>query len=64
MIKIALVVPCYNFIKDAFNIFKEHNLAETNLNKYNYQLEEIVITEENSNTKIQADVIITRGLLA
>ncbi|WP_048824155.1 sigma 54-interacting transcriptional regulator [Bacillus sp. B-jedd] len=65
MIKIALVVPCSNFIKDAFDIFNEHNFMEENRQKYTYQLEEVVISEENpTDTRIQADVIITRGLLA
>lgn len=65
LIKIALVVPCSNFIKDAFAVFREHNLSEGNQQKYTYQLEEVVISEENpAETRIHADIIITRGLLA
>ncbi|SDK98948.1 sigma 54-interacting transcriptional regulator [Natronincola ferrireducens] len=65
MIKIALVVPQKNFIEIAFDTFEKHNLTYCSSYKEDYMLNEIVVTENNvKNISIDADVIITRGLLA
>ena len=65
MIRFALAVPCHNFISDAFEIFKQHNEMGKSYELEDYSMEEVIVTEETVGTiKIDADVIITRGLLA
>ena len=65
MIKFALAVPCKNFIDNAFDIFEQHNKHDPEPSHETYVMEEIILTEENlGSIKIDADVIITRGLLA
>lgn len=65
MIRIALVVPCKNFIDVARKTFEEHNKLDTTYNYDTYELQEVIVTEKNvHDIKINADVIITRGLLA
>lgn len=65
MIRFALAVPCNNFIKDAFDIFNQHNELSKDYSLEDYSMEEVIITNENiGSKKIEADVIITRGLWA
>ena len=65
MINIALIVPKQNFIEVAFDTFAEHNLENPDYEGDPYIMEEIIVTKENVNkVKINADIIITRGLLA
>lgn len=65
MIRFALAVPCHNFISDAFEIFKQHNEMGRAYDLEDYSMEEVIVTEETVGmVKIDADVIITRGLLA
>ncbi len=65
MIKFALAVPCHNFIENAFDVFEQHNRLGAMLDFETYSLEEVIVTEQNAETiTIDADVIITRGLLA
>lgn len=65
MIKFALAVPCHNFIENAFDVFNQHNELSRSTDFETYCMEEVIVTEENVNTiQIDADVIITRGLLA
>ena len=65
MIKFALAVPCHNFIENAFEVFDQHNELSRSNDFETYCMEEIIVTDQNVNTiEIDADVIITRGLLA
>ena len=65
MIKFALAVPRHDFIKDAFEIFKQHNEIGKQHDIEDYSMEEVIITDKTlKSTKIEADVIITRGLFA
>lgn len=70
MIKISLVVPDKGFIENAASIFKEHNdyenIQNTPDNKEEYILEEIIVKSPHSakSLNLNADVIITRGILA
>ncbi len=65
MIKFALAVPRHEFIKDAFEIFKQHNETGKQYDIEDYSMEEVIITDKTlKSTKIEADVIITRGLFA
>lgn len=65
MIKFALAVPCHNFIENAFEVFDQHNELGRSNDFETYCMEEIIVTDQNVNTiQIDADVIITRGLLA
>lgn len=65
MIKFALAVPCHNFIENAFDVFNQHNELSRSTDFETYCMEEVIVTEQNVNTiQIDADVIITRGLLA
>lgn len=65
MIKFALAVPCHNFIENAHDVFEQHNRLSAANDFETYSLEEVIVTEQNVETvTIDADVIITRGLLA
>lgn len=65
MIKIALVVPDINFIENAKEIFFNHNEIDGHYQGEPYFLEEVVTTMDDvRNLKIEADVIISRGLFA
>lgn len=65
MIRFALAVPCSNFIHNAFEIFKQHNEIGKAYDLEDYSMEEVIVTEETAGKiKIDADVILTRGLLA
>lgn len=65
MIKFALVVPCKNFIDIAFDTFYEHNKIDDVYDGETYQMEEVIVNQDNiGSVKVDADVIITRGLLA
>ncbi|MFK2825290.1 sigma 54-interacting transcriptional regulator [Bacillus sp. B190/17] len=68
MIKITLVVPRKGYIKDAFERFEEFNRLEEMENKHEasieFELEEIVVAADKiSELEIDADVIISRGLM-
>ncbi|MCA1023840.1 sigma 54-interacting transcriptional regulator [Halobacillus litoralis] len=68
MIKIALVVPEDNFIKDAHGIFKRHNRTHETTRvreEHSYQLIEIVVKgEQLQSLSFDCDVIVSRGILA
>lgn len=64
MIKIALVVPCKNFIENVFSIFEEHNLRESSYEREEYTMDEIILNQDDIPIEINADIILTRGLLA
>lgn len=65
MVKIALVVPCENFIEEASRILEQHNQFHKEEDPETYIMEEIIMNNSNSGrTKIDADLILTRGLLA
>lgn len=65
MIRFALAVPCRDFIDGAFEIFRQHNELGSTFDLEDYSMEEVIVTEETvGKIKIDADVIITRGLLA
>lgn len=66
-IKITLVVPSPNFIKNSLEFFKEHdNLEypeEINGSGVNYEIEEIVANgDEVLDLKFDSDVIMARGI--
>ena len=65
MIKIALAVPYEGFIENAYQIFRQHNEFYRAVDQENYEMEEVIVTSENVNQiKIEADIVLTRGLLA
>ena len=65
MIKIALAVPYKGFIENAYQIFRQHNEFYRAVDQENYEMEEVIVTSENVNQiKIEADIVLTRGLLA
>lgn len=65
MIKIALAVPCKGFIDNAYQIFRQHNDFYRAVDPEHYEMEEVIVTSENVNQiKIEADIVLTRGLLA
>ncbi|WP_144461879.1 sigma 54-interacting transcriptional regulator [Siminovitchia fortis] len=67
MIDIKLVVPRKGYIKDAMERFKEFILQEAKdapEENIKFQLEEVVIpTDKIHEVKVEADVIISRGLV-
>lgn len=66
MIKIALVVPFKDFIKDVQSVFNLHNSNNHDMPKdEEYSLEEIITeSDQLENLKTDADCIIARGLFA
>lgn len=65
MVKIALVVPCENFIQNASEILSQHNHFYAQEDSENYVMEEIIVNRSNGEQLvIDADLILTRGLLA
>lgn len=65
MVKIALVVPCENFIAHASQILSQHNRFHEQEDSETYVMDEIIMNNSNAgHTKIDADIILTRGLLA
>lgn len=65
MVKIALVVPCENFIENASDILEQHNKFHQQEDSETYVMDEIIVNNSNARgTKIDADIILTRGLLA
>ncbi|MFR2693301.1 MAG: PrpR N-terminal domain-containing protein [Enterocloster bolteae] len=65
MIKIVLAVPYKGFIENAYQIFRQHNEFYRAVDQENYEMEEVIVTSENVNQiKIEADIVLTRGLLA
>lgn len=65
MVKIALVVPCENFIAHASQILSQHNRFHEQEDSETYVMNEIIMNNSNAgHTKIDADIILTRGLLA
>ncbi|KIV55981.1 hypothetical protein AM501_20010 [Aneurinibacillus migulanus] len=69
MIKIKLVVPCKEYIEHAFETFEELNQLEK-IEKIDYEnvefeLEEVVVVADRvRELNLDADVIISRGLLS
>src|SRR5699024_10109114 len=68
MIKIKLVVPVENYIKDAHEIFNTFNhleyLDEEERGNTPFELEEVVLPADKiKNLEHDADVIISRGLM-
>jgi len=64
MIKIALVLSEKNIIENIFEIFEEHNLNNKSYDSEEYALEEIIVKNKNvDNISLDADAILTRGLL-
>lgn len=65
MVKIALVVPCENFIENAAQILNQHNRFYEHEDPETYVMDEIIMNNSNSGqASIEADLILTRGLLA
>lgn len=65
MIKIALAVPCRGFIENAPLIFQQHNDFYCSEDNETYSMEEVIVTNDNAKqVKLDADIILTRGLLA
>lgn len=65
MVKIALVVPCNNFIENAPQILEQHNQLHKQEDSETYIMNEIIVNNSNSeHPQIDADIILTRGLLA
>ncbi|KAB7707066.1 AAA domain-containing protein [Bacillus aerolatus] len=68
MIKIKLVVPRKGYIMDAFERFEEFNRLEAIENRGNeleeFELEEVVVAADQiGKLKLDADVVISRGLV-
>lgn len=68
LIKIKLVVPRKGYITDAFERFEEFNQLEELENKDNglvkFVLEEVVVdADQIVKLKLDADVVISRGLI-
>ncbi|WP_408011471.1 sigma 54-interacting transcriptional regulator [Pseudalkalibacillus sp. A8] len=68
MIKIKLVVPVQGYITDAFERFEEFNLLEelenTSSGTMKIELEEVVVAADQiRNLDLDADVVISRGLM-
>lgn len=65
MVKIALVVPCENFVANAAQIFTQHNQIYEPEDHEAYVMEEIIMTSAHTRpSRVNADIILTRGLLA
>lgn len=65
MKKIALVLPEKNIIENIFQIFEEHNMSHKSYDNEEYILEEVLVKDEDiDNINLDADVILTRGVLA
>ena len=65
MVKIALVVPCENFIADAAQILSQHNQFHEQEDSETYVMDEIIMNNSDTgHVQIDADIILTRGLLA
>lgn len=65
MVKIALVVPCENFIADAAQILSQHNQFHGQEDSETYVMDEIIMNNSDTgHVQIDADIILTRGLLA
>lgn len=69
MIKVKLVVPQKNYIKNAVQYFREQLASEAKEKigdkTVEFHFEEVVIPAENiKETKFEADVIISRGLMS
>ena len=65
MVKIALVVPCNNFIENAPQILEQHNQFHKQEDSETYVMNEIIVNNSSSeHPQIDADIILTRGLLA
>lgn len=65
MTTFALVVPCKNFIDVAFEVFEQHNAMVEEFSQEQYVMHEIIVTADTlHDVSIEADVIVTRGLIA
>lgn len=65
MVKIALVVPCEGFIENAALIFQQHNDFYHSEDDEAYSMKEVIVTSANAKqVTLDADIILTRGLLA
>ena len=58
MVKIALVVPCENFIADAAQILSQHNQFHEQEDSETYVMDEIIMNNSDTgHVQIDADII-------